>query len=192
MTDSAGILKNNPNNKYWHNLREFSFNYWWLAIAALLMRRIPFAIFAPDEFVPLKKLVLIASYILLAFVLLRNWRYLSVRLVFVGVMMNFVAILVNGGLMPTSPEIRDMAGMLPMGPEGIGHVLPQGSGILLMQEQTHLWFLTDIVPVRSVYAIVSLGDITIMVGLLFFIIESIAIPRKALTRLPKTTSPAQG
>jgi hypothetical protein len=189
--DLAGTKINNRRNKYWLNIREFSFDYWWLAIIALLIRRIPFAVFSPADFVSLKKAVLIISYLLLIFVLLKNWRYISARLILLGVAMNFIAILANGGLMPVSPEARDLAGMLPV---GIGQVLPHGSGILLPLEQTRLWFLTDIIPVRAIYGIFSLGDAIMLCGLGLFMAEVVyrVLPGKATGKLSQSTFSVDG
>jgi Family of unknown function (DUF5317) len=189
VVDLAGIKINNRPNKYWRNIREFSFDYWWLAIIALLIRRIPFAVFPPADFISLKKAVLIISYPLLILVLLKNWRYISARLILVGVAMNFIAILANGGLMPVSPEARDIAGMLPV---GIGQVLPHGSGILLPLEQTRLWFLTDIIPVRAIYSIFSLGDVIMLCGLVLLIVEVVSFPKKAVNKLRKPTLSVDG
>ena len=182
-SDLAGTEINNRPNKYWLNIREFSFDYWWLAIIALLIRRIPFAVFSPADFVSLKKAVLIISYLLLIFVLVKNWRFFSVRLILLGVTMNFIAIMANGGLMPVSPAARDLAGMLPV---GIGQVLPQGSGILLPLEQTRLWFLTDIIPVRAIYGIFSPGDAVMLGGLVLLIVEAVSFPRKAVNNTTQT------
>lgn len=88
-----------------------------------------------------------------------------------GTLLNFVAIVVNGGLMPVSPEARQLAGMTFLGPSQFGMVLPQGSGILLPISQTNLWFLTDIVPASHLGGVYSPGDVLIGMGIIIFLLE---------------------
>ncbi len=176
-------------SKIWTNIRAFSFEYWWLAILALLVRRVPFAVTSPSDFVALKKTVLVVSYLILILVLVKNWRYFSVRVILIGVVMNLAAISANGGLMPVTPGTRDLAGMLYLGPEWIGQVLPQGSGILLPLENTNLWILTDIIPIRAVHAIFSIGDMIMFCGLILFIVEALfrTFPTKESERAGKAS-----
>jgi hypothetical protein len=97
----------------------------------------------------------------------------------VGVLLNFVAVIFNAGLMPVTPEARLSAGMSSIGQTVIGGVLPEGSGILLTAEQTKLWLLTDIIPIEKLGAVCSIGDIIIMVGMIILGIQIIykAYPR---------------
>jgi hypothetical protein len=166
---------------FWPNISKFNFRYCWLIFISLLIHRLPFLVFLPSEYVPLKKTAQVISYILLVFVLVKNWSLKSVRLLLIGVLMNFIAIIANGGLMPVSPEARYMAGMKALDITAIGNVLPQGSGILLTLDQTRLWFFTDIIPLRLVYGVFSVGDIIILLGLLFLAVELIY---KACQRVP--------
>jgi len=89
----------------------------------------------------------------------------------VGTLLNFIAIIVNGGLMPLSPEARQLAQMTPLDQSQLGMVLPEGSGILLPLDQTNLWFITDIIPASHLHGVYSPGDVLIALGFLFFLIE---------------------
>jgi len=89
----------------------------------------------------------------------------------VGTLLNFIAIIVNGGLMPLSPEARQLAQMTPLDQSQLGMVLSEGSGILLPLGQTNLWFITDIIPAHHLGGVYSPGDILIALGFLFFLIE---------------------
>jgi len=86
-----------------------------------------------------------------------------------GVLLNFAAIITNGGLMPVSPEARQLAQMIPLDPSQFGMVLPEGSGVLLPLNQTNLWFLTDIIPSSHLGGVYSAGDILITIGFFIFL-----------------------
>ena len=144
----------------------------WLIILAVLLQRMPFVLSVPSSCVELKKALLVLSYVLLLWALSRNLHLWSMRILALGSVLNFAAIVVNGGLMPVSPEARLQAGMTPIGQPGFGKVLPEGTGILLPVDQTNLWFLSDIFPVSLVGGVFSLGDVLIGVGLLFFFAEA--------------------
>lgn len=90
-----------------------------------------------------------------------------------GVLLNFAAIITNGGLMPVSPEARHLAQMIPLDPFQFGMVLPEGSGVLLPLNQTNLWFLTDIIPASHLGGVYSAGDILIAIGFFVFLPEAV-------------------
>lgn len=155
------------------NMAAIKIKLGWLIILAVLLQRIPFALSVPSSFVELKKALLILSYVLLLWALSRNLHLGSMRIMALGSVLNFAAIVVNGGLMPVSPEARLQAGMTPIGQPRFGKVLPEGTGVLLPVEQTNLWFLSDIIPVSLVGGVFSLGDVLIGVGLLFFVVGTV-------------------
>lgn len=163
-----------------------------MLIVAMLIHRLPFLLYAPSEAVTLKKIAMIASYIILTFALLRNLKTSGFRLILVGVLLNFVAVIFNAGLMPVTPEARLSAGMSSIGQAVIGGVLPEGSGILLTAEQTKLWLLTDIIPIEKLGAVCSIGDIIIMVGMIILGIQIIykAYPRPRSLTVRADVTPA--
>jgi hypothetical protein len=144
----------------------------WLIILAVLMQRIPFCLSAPSSLVELKKALLVLSYALLLWALSHNLHLWSVRILLLGTVLNFAAIVANGGLMPVSPGARLHAGMPAIGESGFGKVLPEGTGVLLLTDQTNLWFLSDIIPVSLVGGVFSPGDVLIGIGLLVFLVEA--------------------
>ena len=143
----------------------------WALLLAAALQRVPFALIAPDSLVGLKKALLISSYLLLVWALLSNLHLHSIRLVLMGVLFNFSAILANGGLMPVSPEARHLAGMTDLGGAWLGHVTPQGTGVLLTVSQTRLWAFTDIIPWDGVGGVFSVGDILLGFGLVWLLVE---------------------
>ena len=154
------------------NIAAIKIKYGWLIILAVLLQRMPFALSAPSSFVELKKALLLLSYLLLLWALSRNLHLWSMRILALGAVLNFAAIVANGGLMPVSPGARLQAGMTAIGQSGFGKVLPEGTGILLPVAQTNLWFLSDIIPISPVGGVFSAGDVLIGVGLLVFVLET--------------------
>lgn len=154
------------------NIAAIKIRFGWLIILAVLMHRMPFALSAPSSFVELKKALLVLSYVLLLWALSRNLHLWSMRILTLGTVLNFAAIVANGGLMPVSPEARLQAGMTALGQSGFGKVLPEGTGVLLPIDETNLRFLSDIIPVSLVGGVFSYGDILIGAGLLIFFIET--------------------
>ena len=150
------------------NMATIKIRFGWLIVIAVLVQNIPFAFSAPSSFVELKKALLVLSYVLLLWALSRNLQSWGMRILLLGVLLNFLAIAANGGLMPVSPDARLLAGMPALGVSGLGQVLPEGTGILLPIDQTHLWLLSDIIPVSWAHMVISYGDIIIGIGLLIF------------------------
>ncbi len=165
----AGALKL---NSVATNMAAIKIKFAWLIIVAVLIQRMPFALSPPSSLVELKKGLLVLSYMLLLYALFRNLHLWSMRILAVGTVLNFAAIVANGGLMPVSPEARLRAGMTAIGQSGLGMVLPEGTGVLLPVDQTNLSFLSDTIPISLVGGVFSAGDILIGVGLLVFAVEA--------------------
>jgi len=160
------------------NLANIKIRFGWLIIIAVLVQSIPFALSSPSSFVELKKALLILSYVLLLWALSRNLNSWGMRILLLGTLLNFVAIVANGGLMPVSPEARLWAGKPAIGESGFGKVLPEGTGVLLPIDQTNLWLLSDIIPINSIHAVLSVGDVLIAFGLFIFILAKARLPHE--------------
>ncbi len=154
----------------------------WAFFVAAAVQRLPFVLLPPQSLVDLKKAFLISSYVLLAWALLRNLHFRSVRVILAGCFLNLAAIVANGGLMPVTPEARSLAGMTELSTAWLGSVTPQGTGILLTVDHTRLWAFTDIIPWNAVGAVFSIGDIVLGVGLLAFFVELMLQKRIAARR----------
>ena len=81
---------------------------------------------------------MVVSYVLLLWALSYNFHFRTLRVMTMGTLLNFIAIIVNGGLMPVSPEARELANMAFLDSSQFGIVLPQGSGVLLPIDQTNM------------------------------------------------------
>jgi hypothetical protein len=160
------------------NLANIKIRFGWLIIVAVLVQSMPFALFDPLSFVEFKKALLVLSYVLLLWVLSRNLHSWGMRILLLGTLLNFLTIVANGGLMPVSPEARLWAGKPALGESGFGKVLPEGTGVLLPIDQTNLWLLSDIIPINSIHAVISIGDVLIAIGLLIFIVAKARLPHE--------------
>lgn len=124
---------------------------------------------APDG---LLKVGIPATYLALFLFIYRNLRLRGVKLIAVGVMLNFAVILANGGLMPLAPETLDqISPTYYREAVSVGDPVPASKDILLPRHDTALWWLSDVFtlpgPVSSWRIAFSVGDIFIVVGLLY-------------------------
>jgi hypothetical protein len=153
------------------NITAVRVRYWWVILLSALIHRLPFALFPRESFVDIKRACMILSYVLLLWALSRNFNFRSIRIMTLGTLLNFVAIVANGGLMPVSQEARQLAQMTFLDASQFGMVLPEGSGVLLPVNQTNLWFLTDIIPASHLGGVYSPGDILIGIAIIAFLLE---------------------
>ena len=144
--------------------------YPWLALIAFLPQFFAFQLPAtrsrlPDE---LAAVALVVSQLLLVFFAWENRQQPCFWLLGCGLLLNLTAIVLNGGLMPMSPET--VARLIPELPpetwisgERFGH----GKDILLAAGEARLWWLGDrfLLPAWFPYrAAYSIGDIFIAAG----------------------------
>lgn len=132
----------------------------------------------PENWVPF---ILVGSQILLLVFAWANRKLPGFPLLGLGLLSNFTAIALNGGLMPLMPEIAKNL-VLP-GSEGLlklGQRVGYGKDILLDKEATKLWFLGDIflMPSCMNYPLAfSIGDILISTGA-FWLLWQLGSPRQ--------------
>ncbi len=142
----------------------------WLVLIAFLPQFFAFVLPAtrstfPNAWIPA---TLVGSQVVLLFFALANLEHLGFRLMAFGLALNLTVILLNGGMMPISPETIQQ--LYPNGtplPWQTGQRLGVGKDIVLSIENTRLWLLSDrfILPEWIPYKVAfSLGDIFISAG----------------------------
>lgn len=100
-----------------------------------------------------------------------NWRLPGVKLIILGLVLNTVAIMANGGLMPADPDAISAAfgAEYLKGAQNATHVRSA-----IMDTSTELGFLCDIIvakrPFVLVPAVYSVGDLVMSVGIFIAII----------------------
>ena len=115
--------------------------------------------------------LVIFSFIPLMAIAWFNRNETGMWLVGLGVFMNFTVIAVNGG-MPVLPE----AASLGLGRDITAVDFDALSKHVLMDEGTQLAFLGDVIPVRIIRNVVSLGDVFLAVGLGVFVEDQMRRP----------------
>ena len=119
--------------------------------------------------------ILIGSQLLLLIFAGINRRLPGFALLGLGLLANFSAIVLNGGFMPTFPDVisrlvsEEQAALFQ-----IGERILNSKDMLMMRENTRLWFLGDVLTLPSwanPTVAFSFGDILISMGAFWFFWE---------------------
>ena len=168
---------------------KFKIRFGWLVLMALAAQLVVIYADFGDAAV-VRRFIFPSTYVLLlAFVILNRQR-IGFLVIGVGMLLNFLAIVSNSGLMPVTPANVEKAGM-GYKIEGVelGEAIPRSKNVLLEERDTHLRWLSDRFTwiSDSPLAVFSVGDIVIAAGLVVVLVE-ILLP--ALQRnSPDRTSP---
>lgn len=142
----------------------------WLVPVAFLPQYLAFGLGVTRRLIPdsLAILFLVGSQLLLLAFAWANRGIPGFRLLGAGLLFNLSVILLNGGLMPISPE--SVTRLVPDAPEGawqVGERLAKGKDVVLPVAQMRLawlsdrFFLPNWIPYRVVF---SFGDILVAIG----------------------------
>ena len=163
-------------------LGEVRIRWAWLAIAAVavqlaLMHWFPERVSLARVLFPLTHLAILA-------VAWMNRDLMGMRLLAIGFALNLLTITVNGGFMPITPEALVRVGAA----ESVDAVtlhsrrLPS-KGLVMTREETRLWWLSDIIPLRfPLKAVISFGDVFIAAGIFLFVQETMVAQKGLLWR----------
>lgn len=147
----------------------------WLVIVAFIPQLLAFQLpliggRIQDRVVPV---LLVGSMSLLLFFAWYNRRQPGFLLLGLGLVLNLVVILLNGGWMPISPQIVErLAPHSSPGAWEVGRRLGATKDMVLPAGETRLWLLSDrfVVPDWFPYRVAfSLGDILIAMGAFWFL-----------------------
>jgi hypothetical protein len=159
------------------NLASVDVKWGWLAPLAFIMQA--YLIFFPAEraggLLSARAMLLTVSYILLFVVVWQNRHLSGVKLIGLGLMLNFLVMVVNGGFMPIAPET-----LVQIGYDGnasqleTGYIVGRTKNMVAEPGEARLWFLSDIMVIPKPFPIptaLSLGDVLIVLGLFLFLRE---------------------
>lgn len=107
-----------------------------------------------------------------------NKRNTGFWLIFIGVLLNFLVMAVNGGRMPVSLSASSVLGPYYTDMLSSGSVI---SKHFMMDANTHLSLLGDIIPLSKPYPrtqVISIGDVVMNVGMFLFIQNIMVVKRK--------------
>lgn len=148
--------------------------WWYMTIAALIefsaswirMKEIEPLWRWVDEYIMIIHFI---TYGFLVFVLINNIKSKGFPLILLGIMLNFIVIMANGGRMPV-----DISGIDPILFREKIDFLKAGKDLVhaVMDETTSLKFLGDIIHLKKPYPMpktLSIGDIFMMLGVFLFV-----------------------
>lgn len=165
------------------NLASVNVKWGWLAPVAFLMQA--YLIFFPaeragDVLAP-RSLLLVASHVLLFVVIWQNRHLSGIKVIGLGLLLNFVVMIVNGGFMPITPET-----LVQIGYDGntsqleTGYIVGRTKNVVVEPGEATLWFLSDIMVIPRPFPIptaLSVGDLLIVMGVVFFLREAMFLRR---------------
>jgi hypothetical protein len=165
------------------NLASVNVKWGWLAPVAFLMQA--YLIFFPaeragDVLAP-RSLLLVASHVLLFVVIWQNRHLSGIKVIGLGLLLNFVVMIVNGGFMPITPET-----LVRIGYDGntsqleTGYIVGRTKNVVVEPGEATLWFLSDIMVIPRPFPIptaLSVGDLLIVMGVVFFLREAMFLRR---------------
>jgi len=163
----AGVIRSLANHTKLQNIQIKSI---WLVLVAFLPQWLAFnfsttRVMIPDSWIPF---ILLGSQLLLLVFVWQNRNLPGIKVMGLGLLLNFIVIAFNHGFMPLSPETAQK--LIPEGVTvdlAIGERVEYGKDILLPVNETKLWFLSDIFVLPKWFpnrAAFSTGDILLGIG----------------------------
>ncbi|SHM58657.1 hypothetical protein SAMN05660826_01418 [Caldanaerovirga acetigignens] len=125
------------------------------------------------------------SYGLLLYSLLSNWHLKPLRIVTLGVLLNFLAIIANGGKMPVSLLAVDFAGLGDFKQDLFNPLYPYH---VAMMPKTRFKIFGDIFPLPKPYPnpkVFSLGDVLMGIGVFSLIQEAMLKKKSASDKISR-------
>jgi hypothetical protein len=123
--------------------------------------------------VPLAFLMMALSFVLALYVTWANRRLPGLPLVGLGLLANLLAVTLNGGWMPVTPEAVEQLGYLSwVTPRGNVAKVWGAKNVVLPRAETRLWWLSDIFVVGAPFPVpsaFSIGDVLVAAGLFWLI-----------------------
>lgn len=135
---------------------------WWLALAAWVLEAVVLASPWSAGLTPVAAPVLALAMALIGVVLALNWRVPGLGIFLIGLLLNALVMSANGGFMPVSEPALVTANSTWFLDEMKAEGRLQKS--FLMQPDTPLWFLGDVVPIGLVEKVYSPGDLVLALG----------------------------
>lgn len=129
-------------------------------------------------------------YVVGLFFLFLNRSKTGFTMIIIGVFLNFLVMIVNGGRMPVSPEAASIL------EPGYLDILKNAlyAKHTLLTESTKLGFLGDIIPLTDPYPrtqIISIGDVIMNVGIFLFI-QNLMLSHKKQNQRDEASIPLGG
>ena len=144
----------------------------WLIILAFVIQLATILTITDPSALVLKKAIMAVTGLLILGGLIPNLRWWGFRVLAVGFLLNALVMIVNGGLMPVTPENYAKVARSDVGPVAIGETPPRTKSVVMVDDETRLAFLSDVVYVGSPSPrVYSVGDIALGLGFVAVFIE---------------------
>jgi hypothetical protein len=129
--------------------------------------------------------ILLLSYLALLLMVWVNRRVPGMALLGLGLLLNLVVMLANGGYMPITPETMHRIGYSDQVVQAAvsGDRLALSKDIVLPREQTRLWVLSDVFAIPPPFFLpsaFSLGDVLVMLGAFLVVQWALVGPAAAI------------
>ena len=178
---AAGLIVGRLAGGRVRNLEHVRFVWWQLALAGLAVQLVLFAGPVAERIGALGPPIYVISTLAVMTALLRNLRHPGLAIIAVGAVLNLVAVLANGGAMPSAPEAW-------LSLNGVASLpVTHFSNSVLIGPDTLFPFLGDVfvwprpLPLANVF---SVGDAIIAVGAVVFLVGAMRQPTDRSTMLP--------
>lgn len=172
----AGLILGRLRGGRLRNLEHLRFAWWPLAVGGLAVQVVLFAGPVAERVGAEGPLIYVVSTLAVMAALLRNLSHRGLAIIAVGATLNLVAVIANGGAMPSAPEAWLALNGVPELP--VSHF----SNSVLIGPDTLVPFLGDIfvwprpLPLANVF---SIGDAIIAVGAVLFLVDAMRTPGPA-------------
>jgi len=165
------------------NLDRIEVRWGWLAPLAFLMQA--YLIFFPAEragdLLSARSLLLTLSHVLLFVLVWQNRHVSGIKLIGLGLLLNFLVMVVNGGFMPITPHTLAQIGYDGNAPQlETGFIVGRTKNVVMVPGDANLWFLSDIMVLPRPFPIptaLSVGDLLIVLGAFYFLRKAMFLPK---------------
>ncbi|WDC85404.1 DUF5317 domain-containing protein [Caloramator sp. mosi_1] len=114
----------------------------------------------------------LTQYILILIFIYKNRKDYAFLVIGIGIILNALAIFLNGGAMPVSPDAMVKAGIVSSVNE-IKETMASSEGLYIIKNSNTIFpFLGDVIPLKHFRNyVISIGDIFISLGLIWYIVK---------------------
>jgi Family of unknown function (DUF5317) len=182
---AAGLLIGRLAGGRLRNIERIDFVWWQYALAGLVVQLVLFSSPVEERIGSLGTPIYVVSTLVVMAALLRNLRYPGLIVIAAGAALNLVAVVANGGAMPSSPDAW-------LALTGVAELpVTHFSNSVLMGPDTVFPFLGDVfvwpepLPLANVF---SIGDAIIAIGAVIFLVGAMRGKTTAPGRAARVTT----
>jgi hypothetical protein len=171
-------------------LTELRLRYVWVIAIVFLAQAILFSASGQDVIGDKVAWVLIAGNLALLGVVAANWRLAGIKLFGLGLAMNSLVMILNGGYMPVSTPAMHTAGLADRDTaiQETGH----SQKARPIDDNTALGFLGDVIPVATVHKVFAVGDFGLGLGVIWLVAAGMGTRSTTSVPTPMRVSTTDG